>query len=688
MTLPDDGARHQVGGPFLGSGVDTEEDGQPSAAADGDDLDSTDDEDGVNISGSFEPGSTTSILVTPSGPGLLNAWIDWNGDGNWSGPGEQVATDLAVGVGNGQLSFQVPEGATPGTTFARFRISSAGGESPTGASADGEVEDHQVTVSPPPLVEIAKRVSDGEGPFVDADTPGTALTASQRDAVEFQLIVTNPGLIPLSDVAVDDPDLGVFDFVLGDLAPGESITVGSGQIAALAPTGYCDVIDGKLNSASVIGLSDATGTEVTDSDDAFVNCVADDETTSAGGGQSFDVSQPSTVLHSYIRVVPDGLTPAGAIRWSSVGLADGVEMVKADGRALSRTTYAALFGEIGTIYGPGDGSTTFNIPDLRGRAVVGTSATRPLGSTTGSVTATLVEANLPSHRHGLGTGFEASAVGSGQPFSIEQPTIALNHEIIVAGIFPSPGGLEPGSSLAEIVVTAGTSTPRQNAAVTNGAILPIADNQSLFSILGSVFGGDGETSFALPDLRGRLLVGQGQGPGLASRTHGMESGSSTGTLTLSTMPAHTHVANNLTSSVSGGSGPISLIQPELVLRPIVALVGVYPVDADALNSTGSASLGELVFFAGNYDPSGWVPVSGQSLLVADNQALFALLGTVYGGDGEVTFGLPDLRGRTMVGAGVVASETFSAGEMFGSDSITLSVAELAPHIHPVVEVLP
>lgn len=70
-----------------------------------------------------------------------------------------------------------------------------------------------------------------------------------------------------------------------------------------------------------------------------------------------------------------------------------------DGSAVSRTDYAALFAVIGTTYGAGDGSTTFNVPDISGRVVIGPSQSHALGSTGGSETVTLTESELPAHTH-------------------------------------------------------------------------------------------------------------------------------------------------------------------------------------------------------------------------------------------------------------------------------------------------
>lgn len=143
VRLASNGARHDVGGPlFLGAAVDGEPDGQPSAAATGDGAD----EDGVVFTSLLLAGQLATIDITASASGLLNAWVDFDGDGDWAGANEQVFTDVALVAGVNNLNFAVPAGATQGTTYARLRFNSAGGLSYTGLAADGEVEDYQVTL--------------------------------------------------------------------------------------------------------------------------------------------------------------------------------------------------------------------------------------------------------------------------------------------------------------------------------------------------------------------------------------------------------------------------------------------------------------------------------------------------------------------------------------------------------------
>jgi microcystin-dependent protein len=142
-----------------------------------------------------------------------------------------------------------------------------------------------------------------------------------------------------------------------------------------------------------------------------------------------------------------------------------------------------------------------------------------------------------------------------------------------------------------------------------GQILPIAQNTALFSLIGTTFGGNGQTTFALPDLRGRVPNGAGQGPGLSSYDLGQVGGTESTTLTINQMPGHAHtVAPNCTNnasaatkpagnfpsgadaynsaadqvmgatntSIAGGSQPFPNLGPYLTLNFCIALEGIYP----------------------------------------------------------------------------------------------------------------
>lgn len=133
-----------------------------------------------------------------------------------------------------------------------------------------------------------------------------------------------------------------------------------------------------------------------------------------------------------------------------------------DGSAVSRTDYATLFAVVGTTYGAGDGSTTFNLPDLSGRVVIGVSGTHALGSTGGSETVTLTEDQLPAHVHEVpqhGHGNDIAAKTPALSHSITQPMYEYNR--------PNSAGIVGGSSKQTVKTTSTqTATRGTNVSVT------------------------------------------------------------------------------------------------------------------------------------------------------------------------------------------------------------------------------
>ncbi len=167
VTLAVDGARHVATGPRLGATRDNEADGQPSASAIGDGTD----EDGVTFGtirvGQLDASLTVNVQNAPSGA-MLDAWFDFNGDGNWGGPFERIAHSERLTSGDNVISFDVPSWTVAGNTYARFRLSSAGGLGVTGAAADGEVEDYQVGIADPAFASgtfSGERVIDANAEF-------------------------------------------------------------------------------------------------------------------------------------------------------------------------------------------------------------------------------------------------------------------------------------------------------------------------------------------------------------------------------------------------------------------------------------------------------------------------------------------------------------------------------------------
>jgi len=165
--------------------------------------------------------------------------------------------------------------------------------------------------------------------------------------------------------------------------------------------------------------------------------------------------------------------------------------------------------------------------------------------------------------------------------------------------------------LGEIDLVAFNFAPK-GWAMCDGQILAIQQNQALFALIGTYYGGDGVRTFALPDLRGRRIVGAGQGPGLSNYTIGQASGEETVTLTINQLPIHTHAVNadmavgtalipsggywasqtstflfsNAPASIgnlatqaigsAGGNQAHSNMPPYLALNYVIALTGIFP----------------------------------------------------------------------------------------------------------------
>jgi len=273
-TLAADGARHDLsGGPWLGPTVDADADGQPDALARGDDTDAGgDDEDGVVFNSPLVPGQMASIDVTVSGEaGFLDAWVDFSHDGDWDDPDDKlVLSQSFLSPGTTTLSFPVPASAVPGLTFARFRISTEGVDSPTGEAMDGEVEDYQVVISP--------AGSPGELVFSTADVPwgGVAddgvpdVLELRRNGLNLELLVNRSLAFSVDSSLVTqlvvqgsgDDDLLSVDFSTDNpIPPGGLRFDGLGQTSADS----LQLLGGSFSSAEYTFTGATTGTIMLDS---------------------------------------------------------------------------------------------------------------------------------------------------------------------------------------------------------------------------------------------------------------------------------------------------------------------------------------------------------------------------------------------------------------------------------------
>lgn len=94
-------------------------------------------------------------------------------------------------------------------------------------------------------------------------------------------------------------------------------------------------------------------------------------------------------------------------------------------------------------------------------------------------------------------------------------------------------------------------------------------------------------------------------------------------------------------------------------------------------------VGEIKMFAGNYAPEGWLICDGSTLPIQGNEPLFSLIGTIYGGDGQKNFKIPDLRENVVVSKGQQGNTTYATGFKGGANTVTLKYDNMPPHNHPI-----
>ncbi len=262
-------------------------------------------------------------------------------------------------------------------------------------------------------------------------------------------------------------------------------------------------------------------------------------------------------------------------------------------------------------------------------------------------------------------------------------------------------------TIGEIMWFGGNFAPREWASC-SGQLLQISQNSDLFSLLSTTYGPDGRTTFGLPDFRGRMLMHEGSGPGLTSHGLGARGGVENVQLSVANLPIHNHqllafngfgdnviptgrvlhegihpflhriystatpntVMNAKALANSGGSQQHTNMPPFLTLFCNIALAGTF-------NQISDPTLGEVRFLASNQIPNGYAECDGQTLSTSQNDELFDLLGTTWGGDGTTTFELPDMRSRMLMGAG----PNHPLGSSGGTETVTLTEAQMPSHTH-------
>lgn len=149
--------------------------------------------------------------------------------------------------------------------------------------------------------------------------------------------------------------------------------------------------------------------------------------------------------------------------------------------------------------------------------------------------------------------------------------------------------------IGEVRMFGGNFAPRAWA-LCDGQLLPISQNTALFSIIGTIYGGDGRTTFALPDVRGRAVIGPGNGPGLSHRREGQKGGTETNTMTIPEMPSHNHTATFKAATTPASDTPDNMLYATAAGRanttpPANIQVAMYGATADTNMAGDMVTLG-------------------------------------------------------------------------------------------------
>ena len=270
---------------------------------------------------------------------------------------------------------------------------------------------------------------------------------------------------------------------------------------------------------------------------------------------------------------------------------------------------------------------------------------------------------------------QTGVTGDGNSVENRQPTLAIRYMIATEGIFPddNPQGTPNQNSgpdrsipfLGEIKPIAFNFAPK-GWMLCEGQLLSINQNQALFSLIGTTYGGNGQTTFALPDLRGRAPMGAGQGPGLPDYPLGTVVGSNTLVLSESNLPAHTHTVGNGNTAPAGSGAPLDNRQPSIALHFLIAA-----------NS-------EIMIAPWSLQPTGWNHCDGRLLSRTGNTFLFNHIANLYGGDGFNDFALPDVRGRIVLGDDTTTQiNSWPIARTVGFNDIVLGVSDMPAHTHTI-----
>ena len=312
QTAPGSGPSHVVDGvTFLGAGVDAENVAFDDGPTEDDGV-VLDDGTPATLHGeSITVGDSFELDVTTAGTGVLSAWIDFNRDGDFDDPGEQIATDEAPTSNLVTITSTVPFSSVAGDTYARFRYSSDTGLGPNDAASDGEVEDYQITlIGAAPQVRLVKRVT---------RIGTTDITTVVDDAADpdDDASVNWPAGYLQGDINADAEPFQEVDYTIYFLSDGNS-TAANVKLCDLVPENTTYVPDSlkirQGTAAADTDLSDAVGDDSGEFFAAGAPLVAPCQGTNTDGGVY--VTVPTNLPNATAPGTPDG--SYGLVRFTVV----------------------------------------------------------------------------------------------------------------------------------------------------------------------------------------------------------------------------------------------------------------------------------------------------------------------------------------------------------------------------------
>ena len=539
------------------------------------------------------------------------------------------------------------------------------------AAQGKNLQDQITALAVNPSITLAGTVDAGSGGLVASVTSagtiagytvGSVLPAASVTTNNTYVIVTTPGTMTPPGGSPTAATRGDW-FLVSETSPGVYAWtfLNVGFDVSYATTGSSGVVCLSTNALAQAGVDTLTALTPAAAASAYIpkTCVTAKGTLITGTAASTPTALPLGLNTQYLQVntaCPTGLewvtgmgdTPVGSVQHFAMNSAP-VGWLVADGSAVSRTLYSDLFGKIGTIYGIGDNSTTFNLPDMRGMFARGWDAAGGTARNcdTGRVFGSTQQDALESHVHNLTLYCAAYGSGTGR-----------------AGLFPPAGGATSCSGFVES--TGGIETRPMNV-----AMLPCIKWQvttaptscgipcSCITAKGTIITGDApDNPVSLPvGIDGQALVA----------CAAAASGLCWAAVSAPAIPCACVTGKGALITGTAASTPTAL--PLGLNTQYLQVNTACPTGLEWVVGMGDTPVGSVQHFAMSSAPLGWLVADGSAVSRTLYSDLFGKIGTIYGiGDNSTTFNLPDMRGMFARGwdAAGGTARNCDTGRVFGS----------------------